>query len=171
MNPGKDKLGNQGFSLFEIMIAFTLFAIFVLAFVSAQSHNVETSVRLKEELTLQKLAEEIINDIIIDPPQFKEDLTLVPEKKAFKDEGFTQYEYEIEYRRLEIPDFSLLQQAQGEEGQSIDPIEKKVYQEMKKFIKDAIWQVIVTITNTETGFNYSLSAWLSNQEAKVQVKF
>lgn len=171
MRPGN--VNNHGFSLFEVMIAFTLFAVFAIAFVTGQRHNVETSVNLREELILQRLAKEKIDEIFLNPPQFQESLTMMPVEKNFEG-SFQNYKYKIEYKRLKIPNLSMLQpknedEDNADEGQSA--IEKKIYDEIQKYVEEAIWQVTVTVTNKQTKFFYTLSSWLSNINAKPKVAF
>lgn len=97
-----------GFTLIEVVIAITLFAIFIIAFISTQGSNVRDSVNMKEELLLQKLCENKLNEILLDPPELKESLTLTPKKGNLEDMGYSDYEYSVEYKRLKIPNLNAI---------------------------------------------------------------
>ena len=62
----RNKLLNQsGFTLAEILIAITLFAFFIIAFLKNQGQNIYDSTFLKEEIILKELCENKLNEIIL----------------------------------------------------------------------------------------------------------
>lgn len=157
---------SKGFSLLEVMIALTIFAVFITAYMTTQGYNITDSIRLQEELKLRTLCESTINDIIVNPPEFKESITLTEETKAFEDAP--EYEYSIKYEKFVFPDLSKIQGELAEEevGQATEIIAKNVKEAMELLI----WQVRVTVTNKDTGFNYSLTTWLYNKDGQLQLK-
>ena len=78
-------LTNRGFTLLEVMIAMMIFAFFITVFVATQGENLNDSMRMRQELIMQQLCESKINEIIIDPPEFREALTLTKEQKTFEE--------------------------------------------------------------------------------------
>ena len=169
---------NKGFSLVEVLIAVMSFAAFMAAFSLTQGNGLTDSERMKEEVNLHTLTEDMLTQIILDPPKFRKSLTLSPETKSFEKEGYENYQYTIEYRELELPDLSkLVDIATGEEEEEDeDPesngdkaMKQKVFKRIQKNLQKIIWQVIVTVKNKTTGEEYSLSSWLTNSKAKIKV--
>ncbi len=161
------RVKQAGFSLLEVLIATTIFAVFASAYVVTQGSNVTEGNQMREEMKLRQLCEQKINEIILDPPELKESLTISKEQKTFpKDPG---YEYVIEWFKLEFPDLS--QMNQGEDDNSDDEsgvnaiIAKKVKDNMEKLL----WQLKVTAINRETKFHYTLSTWIHNTKAEVRL--
>ncbi|MBF0363113.1 MAG: prepilin-type N-terminal cleavage/methylation domain-containing protein [Oligoflexia bacterium] len=114
----KSNIAAAGFTLIEVVIAITLFAIFIIAFISTEGSNVRDSVNMKEELLLQKLCENKLNQIILDPPELTESLTLIPKSGSLDEEGYADYEYTVEYKRLKIPNLSAITGEGEEDGAS-----------------------------------------------------
>ncbi len=177
----------KGFSLLEVMIAITLFAFFVSAYLTSQGYNVEDSRLSEEQLILQQLAERKINELILDPPKFSNATANLTETKTFEESEFKNYEYTLEIRKIILPDFAqLFSQKDGatkdaEEsyegnyfnenttGQRNSELEKMVFNELKKNIEKILWQARVTITNKETKYKFSLSTFITNYNEKIQL--
>lgn len=180
-------IDNKGFSLLEVMIAITLFAFFVTAYLTSQGYNVEDSRLSEEQLILQHLAERKINELILDPPKFSNATANLVETKTFEESEFKNYEYKLEIKRLTIPDFAQLfaqkdgttQEArdsydgdyfsEGAKGQRNSNLEKMVFEELRKNIEKILWQARVTVTNKETKYNYTLSTFLTNYNERIQL--
>ena len=64
------KLKNKGFTLLEIMIAMTVFSLFVTAYVVSQGNNLADSSNMRYEYEMKNILEQEINQIIINPPEF-----------------------------------------------------------------------------------------------------
>jgi prepilin-type N-terminal cleavage/methylation domain-containing protein len=178
---------NKGFSLLEVMIAITLFAFFVTAYLTAQGYNVEDSRLSEEQLILQQLAERKINELIIDPPKFTNATANTVDTKTFEEEEFRNYQYTLEIKKVTIPDFAQLFAQKGgttdeardsydgdyfNEGTSSQrnaALEKLVFEELKKNLEKIIWQARVTITNKETKYNYTLSTFITNYNEQIQI--
>jgi prepilin-type N-terminal cleavage/methylation domain-containing protein len=182
------KSKNQsGFSLIEVLIAITLFAFFVTAFLTAQGYNVSDSELSEEQLNLQQLCERKINELHLDPPKFQNILGTSKETKTFEEKDLSGFEYTIEIKKLTIPDFAQLfgqkggvsddakeadagdYMAEGNANKRNSGMEKMVFEELKKNIEKIIWQARVTVTNKETKYSYTLSTWLTNYNEKIQL--
>ena len=182
------KFNNQtGFSLIEVLIAITLFAFFVTAFLTAQGYNVSDSALSEEQLMLQQLCERKINELYLDPPKFQNMAQGLKETKTFEEDALKGFEYTLEIKKLTIPDFAQLFGQKGgvsEEGKDAyegdylndsnaskrnSGMEKMVFEELKKNIEKIVWQARVTVTNKETKYSYSLATWLTNYNEKIQL--
>lgn len=177
----------QGFSLIEVLIAVTLFAFFVTAFLTAQGYNVSDSQLSEEQLMLQQLCERKINELYLDPPKFQNITDGLKETKTFEEKDLAGFEYTLEIKKLTIPDFAQLFGQKGgvsEEGkesyegdylnegnanQRNSNLEKMVFEELKKNIEKIVWQARVTVTNKETKYSYTLATWLTNYNEKIQI--
>lgn len=180
-------INHSGFSLLEVMIAITLFAFFVTAYLTSQGYNVEDSRLSEEQLILQQLAERKINELILDPPKFSNATANLIETKTFEESEFSGYEYTLEIKRLTIPDFAqLFSQKDGTtdeardsyegdyfsdstKGQRNANLEKLVFEELRKNIEKILWQARVTVRNKETKYNYTLSTFLTNYNERIQL--
>lgn len=178
----------QGFSLLEVMIAITLFAFFVTAFLTSQGYNVSDSALSEEQLMLQSLAERKINELVLDPPKFSNATENLKETKTFEEKDYANYEYTLEMKKLTMPDFGQLFANKGAAGPEASEayegnyfnesgntsnrnanLEKLVFEELKKNIEKIIWQARVTVTNKETKYSFTLSTFLTNYNEKVQL--
>ncbi|WPU64014.1 type IV pilus modification PilV family protein [Peredibacter starrii] len=182
------KQNQKGFSLLEVMIALTLFAFFVTAFLTSQGYNVADSTLSEEQLMLQQLCERKINELVIDPPKFSNAQTNLKETKTFEESDLKNFEYTLEMKKLTVPDFAQLfaqKDATSEEakdsyegnyfgnnqnsGNRNASLEKMVFEELKKNIERVIWQARVTVTNKDTKYSYTLSTYLTNYNEKIQL--
>ncbi len=171
------KTVNGGFTLMEVMIALTIFAVFIAAFVTSQGGNLNRSLNMREEVKLKTLAEEVITNLVVKPPPLKDSLTLSPETKTFENDS--KYEYKIEFFRFELPDVSAIMAKENEDqpknGQEYSgtqaAITRQIYKKIEKALKEMLWQVRVTVTNKETKFSYDLTTWLYNDEAKIEISY
>ena len=189
MDQSLKSFNQKGFSLIEVLIAITLFAFFVTAFLTAQGYNVSDSQLSEEQLQLQQLCEKKINELYLDPPKFQ-NLTVggFKETKTFEEKDLSGFEYTVEIKKLTIPDFAqLFGQKEGvsDEGkqayggnylnkdngssQRNAGLEKMVFEELRKNIEKIVWQARVTVTNKETKYSYSLGTWLTNYNERIQL--
>jgi len=166
-----NKNHSNGFSLLEVLIAVTIFLTFTTAFYVTRGQNKADSIMMREEITLQNLAESKINEIIDHPPELRDALTIGPENdyKAFDD--YPDYEYAVKWKKIVIPDLAKIKGEEEETGgndqssSAMAIISKNIKENMEKLI----WQVRVTIRNKETDFKYDLSTWVFNHKAKVVI--
>lgn len=161
----KKMIRNQkGLTLIEVLIAMTLFAVFVTVFVVSNGGNLRDSTNFKDEMKLRDLAVSIINETMINPPQLTDALTLSPEKKAFDE--MPGYTYTIEWKKFELPDYTKMM---GEESND-DPrqaFQKKVFEQVKDNMEKLVWQLAVEVRSADTNMSYRLATWVYNHEAKV----
>lgn len=158
----------KGFSLLEVVIATAVFSIFVVAYMYSQSANINSSMEFKEEQILTDLAEMKINELILDPPEFRETLTTATkDTKAFED--YPDYTYSVVFKKIKIPDISKIQGKSDEEADSNDSgMQKRIMEQLKQNMEKMIWQISVTVEKKENGSGLTISGWLYNQDAPVQ---
>jgi prepilin-type N-terminal cleavage/methylation domain-containing protein len=170
----------DGFTLVEVMIALTLFALFISAFLMSQGANITMSAQMAEDIMMHNLAERTINEVLINPPVFTNATDKEIETKDFTEESLAKYKYTIEYKKLEIPDLNQLMGKQdNEDDTSYDTtnrnqgaaIQKMVFEKLKKNIEQIIWQVKVTITNKQNNYTYQLTSWITNPKARIDTNF
>ncbi len=161
----------QGFSLIEVLIAIAIFSVFSVSFVTGLGYNLVDSGSLKDEMILKDLCESKINEIVINPPEYKDSLTLSKETKSF--EKFPNYTYTIQYKKIPIPDISKIsggkQDDASEENQNEAQLKKRIFKTFKENMEKMIWQVEVTVKNKSSERSFTLSAWLQNSAAEVKI--
>src|SRR5690606_14180518 len=104
-----------GFTLVEVMIAMTIFALIITAFLMSQGSNISGSVTMAEDLVLHGLAERKISEVLLDKPVFSAATENNIEEKNFEEEDFKIYKYKIEYKKLVFPNFEQLIGATAED--------------------------------------------------------
>jgi len=164
----------SGFTLVEVMIAMTIFALFVTAFLMSQGTNIDNSSMMQEDIILHSLAQRKINEVLIDKPTFTNATENDVDSKNFSEEEYKKYKYTVEYKKLEFPNFQQLTGTSEENDQNQDPnkaVKKMVFDKLKKNVEQMLWQVQVTITNTETNYSFTTSSWITNDEAQIDVNF
>ena len=149
------------------MIAITIFSVFVAAYLTVQGDNIGDSIRYNQELVLHQMCMGKLNELMNEPPEFKDALTLTPDIKT--DEHNSNYEYTIEYKRFELPDLNKIQGKSDDDTTSDNPMFKMIYDRMRTNIKEMIWQIRVTVKDKSSGAVYSLSTWLNNPKSKVNL--
>jgi len=170
----------SGFTLMEVMIAISIFAVFASVFVTSFGYNMLDSGKLKENILLKDLAENKINDIITNPPVLSDQLTLSKEIKDIQ--GYDGYQTIVEYKKFFVPDMNKIKSgpgADGEDGAEKDgnneedkqqnQMEKRIFSVFKENMEKMIWQVEVTVKNKSTDETLRLTAWLYNQNADVKI--
>lgn len=161
------KKNNSGFALIEVMIALFLFAVFMAVFATTQGYNVSDSFNMKEELVLSELCKNELNKIVLEPPKTFGPSLFIGPGDTRPIEGNENYNRTIKYKEFFLPDFNKLQGM--ESGQASSGYEAKIYQEVKTNLQKMIYQVEVTVTNKETGFSYTLSTFIQDANATVQL--
>lgn len=163
----------RGFTLIEIIIAMTIFAVFIAVYVSTQGSNLADSTLLREEIFLRQLAEEKMAEMIVNPPELRDSLTLSKDTKSF--EQYDNYQYTIEWKKFTLPDLSKIKgQSEEEDDNQNDTakasgIEKNLFNKIKENMEKLIWQVKISVKNKETNFSYSVSTWIINEDHKVKI--
>lgn len=157
----------HGFSLVEVMIATAIFAVFSVAFIGGIGQNLFTSTTFKDEVIISQLAESKINELLITPPEFRESLTdAAAETKTFED--FPDFEYKVKMAKFFVPDLGKIQGAA--EGEEQDPMQARIFEQVKKNMEEILWQMSVTVKHKPSGRTFELSSWLINEKAQVNVQ-
>ena len=140
MEKRKVILTNQkGFTLIEVMIAIAIFSIFATVFVTGQGYNLLDSSKLKEDILLKDLCENTINEVITNPPELKDSLTISKETKDF--EKNPNYSYTIEYQKFFVPDMSKIAAKEDEkDDNSQKDLEKRLYAVFKENMEKILTQ-------------------------------
>lgn len=164
----------KGFTLIEIFIAFSLFAIFAAVFLETQSQNVYDSMQMGQELILKSLCEGKINEVIIDPPEFTNSLDGKKDTKAFDIKGYENYQYTLEFKKFNTPDLTSLMGGENKEEMSDEEkkqvaLLKTVFESIQKEIEKVFWQVRVTVENKDDGRMFELSTWFVNPNQKIEL--
>ncbi len=163
----RGNINSKGFSLIEVMIALAIFAVFITSFMTGQGYNITDSAGFRTELKLKELAVNRLNEVIVDPPEFSEQLTLTPEKGRFENEE--NFEWEIEYKKFVIPNINDIQGKEEDDESAENGVQKKIFENIKKNLEKMIWQVRVTIIDKGTNDRYSVSTWLINHKHEAQI--
>jgi len=166
------KSNNRGFTLLEIMIAMTVFSMFVTAFVVSQGNNLADSTNMRAEYELKNILEKEINELIINPPEFAPSLLLSTENDYKTIENFEEFETRVEWFEFKLPDLSQLTKSDtttaNNENNSPGSIQSKVFENVSKNLKELLWQLRVTVRHKESGRQMEATTWLMNQKAKVK---
>ncbi|MDD4973571.1 MAG: prepilin-type N-terminal cleavage/methylation domain-containing protein [Bacteriovorax sp.] len=169
----KNLLSSQnGFTLMEVMIAIAIFTVFASVFVTGTGYNLLDSSKLKEELLMKDFAENKINEIIVNPPELRDALTLSKETKDV--EANTDYQTTVEFKKFFVPDMNKMTANDSLEGKDKEDspqaqMEKRIFKVFKENMEKMIWQVEVTVKNKSNDSTFRLSTWLYNQNADVQI--
>lgn len=158
-------MNQKGFSLLEVVVALSIFAIFATVFVQSTGTQVNISMGFSEELKMRNLAQQVINELIIDGPDLSESLFVGSgETKSFENEE--NYSYNIAWSKFTLPDFAKLKgpDAEGETG-----IEQQIAEKVRENMEKLVFQVEITIINKETGYSHSVSTWLYNGDAVLEL--
>ncbi|MBC7540922.1 MAG: prepilin-type N-terminal cleavage/methylation domain-containing protein [Bacteriovorax sp.] len=169
----KNLLSNQsGFTLMEVMIAIAIFTVFASVFVTGQGYNLIDSGKLTEEMLMKDFAENKINEIIVNPPELRDALTMTKETKDV--EANTDYQTTVEFKKFFVPDMNQVTADDTLEGKEKEnspqaQMEKRIFKVFKDNMEKMIWQVEVTVKNKTNDSTFRLSTWLYNQNADVQI--
>lgn len=170
MNKGIKHNRQEGFTLIEVMIALAIFSVFIAVYVTSQGYNVADSARFKQELKLKQLAELKVNELIINPPDLTESLTLTPQTSDFED--WPNYSYSINYQKFLVPDLSKIEgedpSQDRQEASQQRELEKKVFETVKENMEKLLWQIEVKVTDKTTQESYLVTTWIYNHNAEVQ---
>ncbi len=158
---------SSAMTLIEVLIALALFSTFIVAFMAGQGNNITTSIKFKEELRLRDIAEVILNEQMIEPPEVKTiagDVEIDPVSsrkfKTFEDDE--NYEYAINTYKIAIPDFDKIiasDDEQSDEDKQNQSTQKLIYNKFKENMEKIVFQIIVTVRHKASGNFYDLSTW------------
>lgn len=162
----------SGFTLMEVMIAIAIFAVFSTTFVTGMGYNLLDSGNLRQDILLKDFCENKMNDIITNPPELRETLTIAPETKDV--EGNTDYQTIVRYKKFFVPDMTKIagkgaDEEENEEESQQAQMEKRIFTVFKENMEKMVWQVEVTTKNKLTGESFTLATWLMNPNADVKI--
>lgn len=164
-----------GFSLIEVMIALAIFAAFATVMIQTQISNIDKSIRMRNDSAVFRLAELKMNEALTDVKKFTNATENDPDSGNFEIEGFKNYKYLVEYKKNIFPDFAQLTGKSDDEEENLQDnnsaIKKAIFEKLKKNMEEILWQIKVTVTNSDTGQNTQLTSWVTNEEAKLDVNF
>lgn len=167
-------INSKGFTLVEVLMALAVFSFFIVVFMSTQGYNITTSSRMKNDLEMHNIAEYKINEAILNPPALNDSRPEIIEEKNFEETKWARFSYRLEYRKLELPDFNKLipedenANETAEDNQN-ETLQQKIFEKLKTNMEKMLWQVQVTIIEKESGSEYTLSSWIQNPDAKVDL--
>ncbi|MFT6632198.1 MAG: prepilin-type N-terminal cleavage/methylation domain-containing protein [Bacteriovoracaceae bacterium] len=165
--------GQKGFSLIEVMIALTIFGVYVTAMIISQSNNVGSSIRMAQDLVLHNLAEMKMSEALLGDKEFSETTENDIQTGTFDIEGFKTFKYKISFKKTEFPDFSqIMGQSDDEDGDNkSSAVQKLIFEKMKKNVEEILWQIKVEVINSDTEQTYELNSWVNKSNAKIDTNF
>ena len=112
---------------------------------------------------------ELINQVIISPPEFSKALLLSPANEYTKFEENNAYEYRYEWHEFKIPDLSKIKGKDPNEQteNQNDQVNKIVFDNIKANLEAKIWQLTVIVREVDSKFGYDLSTWVLDRNHKV----
>ena len=166
---GSRQTSQSGFTLIEVLIAVTIFAVFSSAYLVTQGNNLSDSQQFRRESALEDIAVEIINQTITSPPELRKALLLSPANEFTKFEENSAFEYRVEWHEFKIPDLSKIkgQDPNEQQDNQSDQVNKIVFDNIKANLELQIWQLIVIVREVESKFSYDLSTWILDKNHKV----
>lgn len=166
---GLKQTSQSGFTLIEVLIAVTIFAVFSSAYLVTQGNNLSDSQQMRRESILEDIASELINQVIVAPPEFTKSLLLSTANEFKKFEENTAYEYRYEWHEFKIPDLSKIKGEDSNEqsDNQNDQVNKIVFNNIKANLEAQIWQLTVIVREVDTKFSYDLSTWVLDRNHKV----
>ena len=163
------QINQSGFTLIEVLIAVTIFAVFSSAYLVTQGNNLSDSQQIRRESVLEDIASELINKVIVAPPEFSKALLLSSANDYTKFEENKAYEYRYEWHEFKIPDLSKIKGKDPNEqpDNQNDQVNKIVFDNIKVNLEAQIWQLTVIVREVDTKFSYDLSTWVLDRNHKV----
>ena len=164
-----NRIGEKGMSLLEVIMAVAIIAIFGVALLTGIGGNVFRSGEMRAELKIVELLELKMNELVLDPPEFKE--TLLEEFSDEKDfEDFPGYTYSVRMHPFMLADYlsALGQGPESEDFEDGGELYRRVFNLVSKNVQKMVWQVEVTVTHTESERSQSVSTLLNNRDTGIE---
>ena len=161
----------DGFSLFEVLIAISVFAVFFIVFANSFFQNQRASSEINEEIMMSTLAEKVVREVLISPPSMNESLHKSNKKENFEDASLKDYTYTTEWSRLELPNLGELMKLSNteQEPNAQQSIMSQVFKQVQESTKDILWQLRITIIHTPSGRQYPISGWIKNPDKEISL--
>ena len=163
-----------GFSLVEVLIALTLFAITSAILSVTVTTNLNSSRLGRMDSKLHNLAEFKMNEVLISNREFTSATNTSEETGNFEIEGFKEYRYKVQIRKMELPDLAAIMGQTEDEANRIETqetqVRKRVFAILKKNLEEMIWQVKVEVTSPEDDY-YELTSWVDKGNAQIDRNF
>ncbi len=150
-------------TLIEVLIALTIFAFFMSAYMYTQGSNLQDSGDMRIQAELFRHTQNKIREVLVSPPTMNESMFAAPEVKKIED--FEDFQYTLTYKKMVFPDLSKLT------GQEETPtqIEGLVFKNFTQNMEKLLWQVEVSVEHLPTGRVYQLSTWMLNPKGKAAI--
>ena len=164
-----EHLGQKGMSLLELMIAMAITAIFGVVLLSGIGGNVFRSEEMRDELKIAELLELKMNELVLEPPPFQENLlTEFEDEQKFED--FPGYVYSVRIHPFMLSDYlaALGQGPDSEEYQEQGELYRRVFNLVAKNVQKIIWQVEITVTHISSERSLSASRFFYNRDASIE---
>jgi prepilin-type N-terminal cleavage/methylation domain-containing protein len=160
----------SGFSLFEVLVAISIFAVFFIVFANSFFQNQRASTELNEELLMSNLAEKVIQETLVQLPPLTESLHKSNKKENFEAPN-QDFSYTIEWARLEFPNFGDLMNASNPDAEpsASQSIMTQVFKQVQEATKDTVWQMRLTIIHNTSGREYPVAFWLKNPGKEITI--
>ena len=127
---------------------------------------------MKEDISLHNLAELKMNEVLLDKKEFTNATATSSDTGTFELEGYENYKFEVKITPTKFPDFSQIMGKSEEEEQSTNSaIQKAIFDKLKKNLEEMIWQINVTVTNTDNDYSYELNSWVNKSNPKLDTNF
>lgn len=163
-----------GFSLVEVLIALTLFAVVSAVLSVTVTTNLNSSRLGRIDITLHNLAEFKMNEVLISNREFTTATNNSEDTGNFEIEGYKEYRYKVEIRKMELPDLAAIMGQTEDEQNRIETqetqVRKRVFAILKRNLEEIIWQVRVEVTSPDNDF-YELTSWVEKGNAQIDRNF
>ena len=161
----------DGFTLIEVLMALAIFSSFLLSVYVTISHNVSSSILMKEDLNLHNLAQMKMDEVLLDKKEFTNATENDVKTGSIEIEGLENYKFEIKITPTKFPDLTQILGQSEDEQNTGDPVQKILFKKLKTNIEEIIWQVQVTVTNTDNDYSYELKSWINKSNPKIDTNF
>ncbi len=168
------RINQAGMSLIEVLIALTIFAVMSTVLISTVSFNITSSMYARDDVKMHNLAEFKMNEVLIGNREFTNATDNSEDTGNFEIEGFKDFKYKVQIRKMELPDLSAVMGQTEDEANRVETqeteIRKRVFGLLKKNLEEIVWQVRVEVTSPD-GIIYELTSWVEKSNAQIDKNF
>ena len=168
------RVNDHGMTLIEVLIALAIFAAVSVALVATVTDLIDSSNNFRNDVKLHSLAELKMNEVLIGNREFSEATNNSEDSGQFEVEGFEDYKYKVQIRRMELPNLAEIMGQTGEQedrtpSRQLD-IQNRIFGILKKNLEEMIWQVKVEVTAPNNQI-YELTSWIEKSNAQIDKNF